>query len=796
MLHAMRTRTTTNGSPLQGIWAILLIAFVVTALYFGRAVFVPLALATLITFLLSRLVNRLERWIGRIAAVLLVVIILFSVIGATSWMVGRQVIDLAEKLPDYQTNITRKLESVRLPAIGLFSRFSSSVNALQTELASPSPAPQPSGAEAPVKSTAPQARPVPVRVIEGQNAIPQLLQEGISAVLSPLGTAALVLLLSIFMLLKREDLRGRMIRLIGQGRISATTRAMEDAGARVSRYLSMQFLVNTCYGSLVALGLHSIGVPNAALWGLLAGILRFVPYVGPWVGAALPVLLSFAISSNWVTPILTIALFVGLEAVIANAVEPWLYGASTGVSPVALIVSAMFWTWLWGPVGLVLSTPLTVCLTVIGRHSPRLEFLSILLSEDQALAPHEEFYHRLLAVGTEGAEDFAENYATEHSVTSLYDEVVIPGVSRAEIDAQSGGLNAEQRTAALQRVNEIVEDLGLRVPQESTADDRKLAESTGLAPAVAGSRVLCVPATAYRDEIAGKMLAQLLVRHGFEAKNVAARLKPEELMKEAIEFKPESIAISVVSPSTLTEARHLGTSFREQIPAVKILVGAWRATGNLTNAIERLRTAGINEVVVSLAEAIVQLTKMTAPLADEMMAAPKLANEEERLEELNGLKILDTPVEKNFDRLTDRLTRLFKVPIALVTLIDKDRQWFKSQVGLPADLAEARGTPRDVSVCGHVVARNEILVVRDLARDPRFANNPFLKERGFRFYAGVPLRGPNGLPIGSLCILDIKPREMSAQEQQLLQIVAEDAMEEIKRRPVGNGRATVANEKA
>jgi predicted PurR-regulated permease PerM len=793
----MRTRTTTNGSALQGIWAILLLASVVTALYFARAVFVPLALATLITFLLSRLVNRLERWIGRIPAVLLVVIILFSVIGATSWMVGRQVIDLAGKLPEYQTNITRKLQSVRLPAIGLFSRFSSSVNALQKELASPSPAPQPSGAdELAAKSTASQTRPIPVRVVEGQNAIPQLLEEGISAVLSPLGTAALVLLLSIFMLLKREDLRGRMIRLIGQGRISATTRAMEDAGARVSRYLSMQFLVNTCYGSLVGLGLHFIGVPNAALWGLLAGILRFVPYVGPWVGALLPVLLSFAISSTWVTPILTIALFVGLEATIANAIEPWLYGASTGVSPVALIISAMFWTWLWGPVGLVLSTPLTVCLAVMGRHSPRLEFLSILLSEDQALAPNEEFYHRLLAVGTEGAEDFAENYAAEHSVASLYDEVVIPAVSNAEIDAQTGGLSAEQRTAALQRVNEIVEDLAVRVPEEATAEDRKLAETTGLAPAVAGSRVLCIPANAYRDEVAGKMLIQLLVRQGFEAKNEAARLKPQELMKDAIEFKPESIVISVVSPSTLTEARHLGARFREQIPGVKILVGAWSATGNVTNAIERLRAAGINEVVVSLAEAIVQLTKMTAPLADEMMAAPTLPNEEERLSELNGLKILDTPAEEKFDRLTERLTRLFKVPIALVTLVDKDRQWFKSQVGLPADLAEARGTPRDVSVCGHVVARNEILVVRDLARDPRFANNPFLKERGFRFYAGVPLRGPNGLPIGSLCILDTRPREMSGQEQQLLQIVAEDAMEEIKRRPVGNGRAAVANEKA
>ena len=203
----------------------------------------------------------------------------------------------------------------------------------------------------------------------------------------------------------------------------------------------------------------------------------------------------------------------------------------------------------------------------------------------------------------------------------------------------------------------------------------------------------------------------------------------------------------------------------------------------------------MNEVVSSLAEAVIQLSQMTAPLVDEMMIAPKSANEEERLEELRGLKLLDTPAEEKFDRITQRLTRLFRVPIALLTLIDKDRQWFKAQTGLPADLADARGTSRDLSLCGHVVAKDDILIVRDLARDPRFANNPFLKEQGFRFYAGVPLRGPNGSPIGSLCILDIKPRDISRQEQDLLQIVAEDVMDEIKRRPVTDADRSSENGK-
>ncbi|HEY2102280.1 MAG TPA: AI-2E family transporter, partial [Chthoniobacterales bacterium] len=618
-------------------------------------------------------------------------------------------------------------------------------------------------------------------------------QETIGAVLSPLGTAALVLLLVIFMLLKREDLRGRFIRLIGQGRIGATTRAMEDAGARVSRYLSMQFLVNTCYGTLVGFGLHFIGVPNAALWGLLAGVLRFVPYVGPWIGAALPLLLSFAISTNWIVPTLTVVLFLVLELTVSNAVEPWLYGASTGVSPIALIISAVFWTWLWGPVGLILSTPLTVCLAVMGRHVPRLEFLSVLLSEDQALAPYEEFYHRLSAGGVEGAEDFAETHATKQSLVSLYDEVMIPAITSAEIDAQNGGLSAEQRASVLQRVHAIVEDFGLR--QLPTADNDKLAESSGMMPAVAGSRVFCIPASAYRDELAGEMLSQLLLRQGFIVENAPARLKREELINKAIEFDPESIVISVVTPSTQTEARHLCATLRQRLPGAKIVVGLWGSTGDLTNAIERLRASGVTEVVVSLAGAVVQLAKIIAPLADKMVAAPQPENEEERLEELSGLKLLDTPPEEKFDRLTERLRRLFNVPIALVSLIDKDRQWFKSQAGLPADLAEARSTPRDVSICGHVVANNETLIVRDLARDPRFANNPFLKERGFRFYAGIPLRGPNGLPIGSICILDTKPRDMSDHEQQLLQVVAEDTMDEIKRRPVANAHVAVEGEK-
>src|SRR3954453_1013824 len=503
----LRTRPApiTSSAALSGIWALLVIVFVVAALYFGRSVLVPIALATLITFLLSRLVTRLERWIGRIAAVLVTVIAVFSIFAAASWVIGRQVIDLADKLPDYQTNIVAKIRSLRLPSGGPLARFSSSVHALQNEVVAPSIASEADRhrGNSLTRTAPPVASPIPVKVIEGRNAIPQLMQETLGAILSPLGTAALVLLLVIFMLLKRDDLRGRLIRLMGQGRISTTTRAMEDAGRRVSRYLSTQFLVNTCYGICVATGLHFIGIPNAALWGLLAGVLRFIPYVGAWAGALLPVLLSFAISTSWFTPLITIGLFVVLEAIVSNFVEPWAYGANTGVSPLALIISAVFWTWLWGPVGLVLSTPLTVCLAVIGRHVPRLEFLGILLSEDQALAPHEEFYHRLLSFSMDSAEEFATKYVETESLGALYDNVLIPAIAAVEIDAHRGSITAEQRASALQRVHEIIDDFsGLETsPNEARVQTIELAKA---APAT-GSRVVCLPASAYCDELAGEM---------------------------------------------------------------------------------------------------------------------------------------------------------------------------------------------------------------------------------------------------------------------------------------------------
>jgi GAF domain-containing protein len=393
----------------------------------------------------------------------------------------------------------------------------------------------------------------------------------------------------------------------------------------------------------------------------------------------------------------------------------------------------------------------------------------------------------------DSAEEFATKYVETESLTALYDNVLIPAIGAVEIDAHGGSITAEQRTSALQRVHEIIDDFSGSEASLDDAQEQKI-NLAKAAPAT-GSSIVCLPASAYCDELAGEMLAQLLRNQGFQAENVPARLKHEELIDRAVEVHPECICVSVVPPTSIAQARHLASAVRERLKNVTILVGVWSVRFDAEKLRERLRGAHVSDVAVSLEDAVQRVYKMTAAISDAMLPAPIPPNEEERLAELDGLNLLDTPAEADFDQVTERLTRLFKVPIALVTLVDKNRQWFKSQAGLPADLAEARSTSRDVSLCGHVIAKDEVLIVRDLARDPRFANNPFVKEQGLRFYAGVPLRGPNGFPIGSLCILDTKPREMTRQEQELLKMIAGDVMEQIKRRPVAEAPNTVVSEK-
>ena len=793
----MAATKSTTSTALIAMASVVITSFVVAVLYIAQDILIPLALAALLSFLLSPLVMRLERWIGRVAASLLAVTVLFCIVGGVGWVLTRQVLDLATRLPDYKENIQVKLRSLKMPGGGRFTKLNETVEELKKDLPGSEAAPADAAATVAVpqrpvagglaKPPASSAVPTPVEIVETKNAGPlHQFTTVISPLLGPLGTGALVLVLLLCMLLQREDMRGRLIRIIGAGNISATTRGMDDAAGRVSRYLLMQLIVNATYGVVIAVGLYFIGVPNAIVWGVLATVLRFIPYVGPWIASIFPIALSLAVTDNWTMPAMTIGLFVVVELLSNNVMEPMLYGASTGVSSIALIVAAVFWTWLWGAAGLVLATPLTVCLVVMGRHVPRLGILSVLLSDEEALAPHQEFYHRLLTPSANDAAEFATTWLKANSRTALYDSVFIPVLATVERDGKSGELEGEQHAAILQEVRDIIDDLGTRpAPPSQIEADKAVAAaeaSAPLAPPAPTCRVLCLPVRADRDELAGAMLTQLLGQHDFTAVNLSAKMTTGELLEAADKDDAEALCISVAAPSTVIHARYLCGKVRARFPQTRIVVGLWGATEGLADATGRLRESGADEVVTTLSDAVVQLSKHAAVLAQEALLEGPAVDETERLGALHDLHLLDTEAEPAFHRITTKLARILSVPIALITFVDRDRQFFKSQVGLSEDLALARQTPRDVSVCGHVATSGELLIVEDLLRDRRFSKNPLLRAQGLRFYAGAPLRTDAGHTLGALCVLDTKPRQFAEHEKRVLQVMSEEVMEVVNAR--------------
>ncbi len=779
--------------------SVVITSFVIAALYLGREILIPMALAALLAFLLTPIVARLERWIGRVAATLTAVAILFGVIGGVGWVLTRQMIDLATQLPDYKQNIQTKLKSLKMPGSGRFTAFNKTVEELRKDLPGADASP---GATADTTTTVPVPQkgvpgqpkmppnagpPTPVEVVQTTRVGPmEQLGMVLGSLAGPSGTAALVLLLLFCMLLQREDLVGRIIRLVGFGNISATTRGIADAAKRVSRYLLMQLIVNASYGLVVAVGLYYIGVPSAFVWGVLATVLRFIPYVGAWIASGFPIALSLAVSTSWTMPVLTIALFLVVELISNNVMEPMLYGSSTGVSSIALIIAAVFWTWIWGPPGLILATPLTVCLVVIGRHVPRLSILSVLLSDDEALAPQDELYHRLLAPNTTAASDFSLNWLKTHSRTALYDAVFIPTLATVEVDRVSGQLETEQHARLLQELRDMVEDIGQRpvVPSKLEADKAVAVADASAPPALPAPtcRVMCLPVRVDRDEIAGLMLTQLLQQADFSASCLTAKMTSSESPEQVAKDGADAVCISVAPPSTVVHAR---LSLRQTARAISEAEHRRRPVGrdrefdgcHQPPARSRRRRSGHDAG-----------RRRAALLQVRWHAGPRDRADADAIQRNRtpgrtaGVEFARYRNRSGVREHHQKLTHVLNMPIALITFVDADRQFLKSSRGLPQDLAEARQTPRDVSVCSHVVAANEVLVFEDLARDHRFANNRLLKERGLRFYAGAPLRGKNDLVLGSVCVLDHRPRQFSEHEKRFLQTMAEEVMEIVNER--------------
>jgi predicted PurR-regulated permease PerM len=599
-------------------------AVIVGALHFGRDILLPFALSILLSFLLAPLVERLEKWkVGRVPSVLAVVTIALLSFGALGLVLAHQVYDLAYRLPEHKKNILAKIQTFQGDGTGVLARLTKSVDDMRATLSAP-PGQKPAGdvkdvAKPPVEEsqrlptagpplslpgeqTVPPQPPIRVEVVESLSA-QEIAQGVLGPLISPLASAAIVIVFLIFMLLKREDLRNRFIQLVGGERLNVTTQALDDAGRRISRYLLMQLIINSAYGLVICAGLLLIGMPNALLWGALTAMLRFVPYIGPWIAAVMPIAISLAVFDGWLQPALVLGLFIVNELISNNFIEPWLYGSSTGISTIGILASAVFWTWIWGPIGLVLATPLTVCLTVVGRHVPQLAFFNVMLSDQETLAPHSRFYQRLLALDPEEATEVAEEYLATTSLADLYDTVLLPALSLAEQDRHRGNLDDAKEQFILQATREIVDDIGERIAKATD----EVAHATERAPCIgpaAKARVLCLPARDEADELAGMMLVQLLCQRGIAARVISTKTLSGEMLDQVEAESCVAVCVSALPPFAATHARYLSKRLKLRFPHLRIVVGLWQTVDIGERTRERLTATGIDMLVTTLADAV------------------------------------------------------------------------------------------------------------------------------------------------------------------------------------------------
>ncbi len=572
-------------------------------LYFAKRILIPLSLAALLAFLLTPLVRRLEaRRFGRIPAVVLVLLVSLTLLTGVGWIMTEQLIDIADQLPNYRANIQKRMESLRGSTGAILTRVTDDIGELSNDLANspPKQLPPSSAQRRPLPSATGEA-PLPVEVIQRQPTAVQSLENFLGPLVGPLGTALIVVVFAIGMLIKREDLRNRLLRLIAHNQLNLITQAFDEVTERVSRYLRMQFAVNAAFGALIAIGLYFIGLPNALLLGTVAGVLRFVPYVGPVIGGSLPVILSVALFESWVQTILCVCLFLAIELTIAYVIEPWIYGTHTGISAFAILVAAVFWTVLWGPVGLVLSTPLTVCLFVLGGYVPQFEFLEILLGDEPVLSPAAHFYQRLLAMDEQEARVLVSSFLKERSLIELYDVVMIPALSMAEEDRHKGALDETRETFIIRSISEFVAELADYEPQPAGiahGENRSM---------LSHCRVICLSTHDSADEISAEMLAQILGQAGYPVVSFQAIDSSTATLHDFYEQEGDVVCISAVPPFALLKARSLSEKVRSRLRVPRIVVGLWNFSGGGLKAEERLAKAFKVEVVTTLAQAVASL---------------------------------------------------------------------------------------------------------------------------------------------------------------------------------------------
>jgi len=593
---------------------------VIAALYLGRDVLVPIMLAVLLSFLLTPLANLLRRLhFGRVPAAIVAVTVALGIIVGLGTVMGSQVASLATDVPRYVTSIQSKVEKLGDSTVG---RLPQVLGRLQSQIqgaAGPS-------AETPAPQVVGQGtvKPIPVEVHEPAASPLATAAAVLGPIVGPIETTIIVLVVAIFFLLQREDLRDRIIRLFGSTDLHKTTIAMDDAAARLSRYFITQLALNSGFGALIALGLWFIGVPSAPLWGVLAALMRFIPYIGAFLAAALPLVLAAAVDPGWTMVFLVAGLFVVGESLMGYVVEPMVYGHSTGLSPVSVVVAAIFWTWLWGPIGLILSTPLTLCLVVVGRHVERLEFLDVLLGDRPALTPIESFYQRMLAGDPDEALEQAETLLKERALSSYYDEIAVPGLRLAAADAGRGVMGADALGRVRGAISELIGDLAEHddVDPSPDASDEILPPSLaeqelGNAPAPSADAValpdawrrdgaiLCLAGRGPLDAAATAMLTQLLGKHGLgtRAASIDAASRQRLPTLDATDVAMVCITYLEISGSP-SHLRYLLRRLRAKLPGVPILVGLWPAEDRTMTDAQVQALVGADAHVATLVDAV------------------------------------------------------------------------------------------------------------------------------------------------------------------------------------------------
>ncbi len=607
-----------SASQWQGALVILTGAVVATvvvaALYWAQVVFIPLALALYLAFLLNPAVRGLQRrGLGRVPSVIVVVLVAGLLLTGVGWLIVRETSSLVSDLPNYTSNLRNKIKSMR--SLGSKDgRLEKMLDDLDREFKSDSTKVEP-GSPPPSDVSPVMRPPSPVVVESNKPSWFERIPGFVGSLITIVGSFALSLVLVIFMLLKREDLRNRFIRLVGHARISFTTKAFDEAGQRVSQYLIVQAAINGVFGIILAIGLYLIGVKYALLWGFLAALLRYLPFVGIWIAAAFPTILSLAEFDSWWPPIAVIGLILALEIVVSSFIEPWLFGQSMGISEVGLLVTAAVASFLWGPVGLLLSAPLAACLVVLGRYVPQLAFFDILLGDQPALDASASYYQRLLARDHDEAVDLVLTGTTTASAETVYDQILVPALTYARRDSDRDELNDSDLEYIHQATSEILEDLGEQLRATNAPDPATPARDIEAIP------ILGCPARDELDELALEMLGQVLDPKRWRFNMVTEHLLAAELIDRVAAKKPAVICIASLPPGGLAHTRYLCKRLRASLPNVRILVGRWGLAKNIERNQDQLRESGANEIASTILETRSQLNALVPVLVSEPAAS-------------------------------------------------------------------------------------------------------------------------------------------------------------------------------